>query len=317
MSGQDATKFVNRVITRDIHKVVVGQVIYCCWCDELGKVIDDGTISRLGENSYRWTAADPSLRWFHQNALGLDVKIEDISEQSGGAGAARADVGAAVEEGVRTEIANLKYFRVTHGKIGGRRSGYFADGIYGRPWLRNLDPVEGRAEVWDAMMENGRQFDLHPAGIIALDVARIEAGLIMLEVDYTSSKRALIESQKYSPYELGLGKMVDLKKEYFIGREALEEENRRGPKRLLMGLDVRWEDVERLYDAVGLAPQVQSTASRAACAGVSRRIAGGQGDFDDVVADAEKNDRAGEFESRARGGRDGIADGTDGGSGAS
>jgi aminomethyltransferase len=94
-------------------------------------------------------------------------------------------------------------------------------------------------------------------------VARIEAGLILIEVDYFSSKRALIESQKYSPYEIGLGRLVDLKKEHFIGRQALEEENRRGPKRLLMGLEINWEDVERLYDAVGLGPQVQSTASRA------------------------------------------------------
>src|SRR6202044_4277291 len=82
VSGKDATKFVNRVITRDIQKVSVGQVIYCCWCDEDGKVIDDGTITRLAENDYRWTAADPSLRWFHQNALGLDVQIDDISEQT-------------------------------------------------------------------------------------------------------------------------------------------------------------------------------------------------------------------------------------------
>jgi aminomethyltransferase len=88
--------------------------------------------------------------------------------------------------------------------------------------------------------------------------------LILIEVDYFSSKKAMIESQKYSPYEIGLGRLVDLKKEHFIGRAALEEENRRGPKRLLAGLDINWDDVERLYDAVGLAPQVTSTASRVA-----------------------------------------------------
>ena len=79
VSGPDAAKFINRVITRDIHRVAVGQAIYCSWCDEQGKVIDDGTIARLAENHYRWTAAEPNLRWFHQNSLGLDVKIEDIS----------------------------------------------------------------------------------------------------------------------------------------------------------------------------------------------------------------------------------------------
>src|ERR671935_1003046 len=81
VTGRDATRFVNRVIARDINKVAVGQVIYCCWCDEQGKVIDDGPISRLAENRYRWTSADPSLRWFHQNAIGFNVSIEDISEK--------------------------------------------------------------------------------------------------------------------------------------------------------------------------------------------------------------------------------------------
>ena len=102
ITGKDATKFVNRVITRDINKVAIGQVIYCCWCDEQGKVIDDGTISRLGENSYRWTAADPSIRWFHQNALGLDVQIEDISDGAGGARAARTDVRTLAEASRRS-----------------------------------------------------------------------------------------------------------------------------------------------------------------------------------------------------------------------
>jgi aminomethyltransferase len=137
------------------------------------------------------------------------------------------------------------------------RTGYTGDLGY-EIWI----PWNDAPKVWDALMENGRQFDLHPAGMLALDVARIEAGLILIEVDYFSSKRALIESQKYSPYEIGLGRLVDLKKEHFIGRQALEEENRQGPKRLLMGLEINWEDVERLYDAMGLGPQVQSTASR-------------------------------------------------------
>jgi len=263
IEGKDATKFVNRVITRDIHKVAIGQVIYCCWCDEQGKVIDDGTISRLGENTYRWTAADPSIRWFHQNALGLDVQMEDISGKVAALALQGPTSGRLLKNVAEADITNLKYFRFVHGKIGGvdvdiSRTGYTGDLGY-EIWI----PWKDAPRVWDALIENGRPFDLHPAGIIALDVARIEAGLIMLEVDYTSSKRALIEAQKYSPYELGLGKMVDLKKEYFIGREALAAEHARGPKRLLMGLDVRWEDVERLYDAVGLGPQVQSTASRA------------------------------------------------------
>jgi aminomethyltransferase len=264
VSGKDAAKFVNRVITRDITRVAVGQVIYCCWCDEQGKVIDDGTISRLGENLYRWTAADPSMRWFHQNALGLDAKIEDISGQVAALAIQGPTSGRLLQQISGADIVNLRYFRVTHGKIAGvdvdiSRTGYTGDLGY-EIWI----PWREAPKVWDALMEHGREFDLHPAGMLALDVARIEAALILIEVDYFSSKKAQIESQKYSPYEIGLGRLVDLKKEHFIGRAALEEENRRGPKRLLTGLDINWNDVERLYDAIGLAPQVPSTASRAA-----------------------------------------------------
>ena len=264
VSGKDATKFVNRVITRDINKVAVGQVIYCCWCDEQGKVIDDGTISRLGENLYRWTAADPSMRWFHQNALGLDVNIDDISDKLASLALQGPTSGRLLKQAAEADITNLKYFRVTHAKIAGvevdiSRTGYTGDLGY-EIWI----PWNDAPKVWDALVEAGKEFDLLAAGMVALDVARIEAGLILIEVDYFSSKKALIESQKYSPYEIGLGRLVDLKKEYFIGRAALEEENRRGPKRLLMGLDINWEDVERLYDAIGLAPQVPSMASRMA-----------------------------------------------------
>jgi aminomethyltransferase len=264
ITGKDATRFVNRVITRDINKVAVGQVIYCCWCDEQGKVIDDGTISRLGESTYRWTAADPSLRWFHENALALDVKIEDISDRVAALALQGPTSGRLLMQAAEADIQNLKYFRVTRGKIGGvavdiSRTGYTGDLGY-EIWI----PWEEANRVWDALFEHGQQFDLHPAGMLALDVVRIEAGLILIEVDYFSSKRALIEAQKYSPYEIGLGKLVDFKKEHFIGRAALEKEQKGGPKRRLTGLDIRWEDVERLYDAVGLAPQVPSAASRAA-----------------------------------------------------
>jgi aminomethyltransferase len=264
ITGKDATKFVNRVIARDINKVAVGQVIYCCWCDEQGKVVDDGTITRLEQNTYRWTAADPSLRWFHQNALGLDVSIEDISEKVAALALQGPTSARLLMKLAGPQITGLKYFRVTHAEIARvevdiSRTGYTGDLGY-EIWI----PWDKAGDVWDALVEEGRQFDLHPAGMLALDVARIEAGLILIEVDYFSSKKALIESQKYSPYEIGLGRMVQLEKDNFIGRAALVEENRRGPARQLVGLDISWNDVEKLYDAAGLAPQVPSTASRVA-----------------------------------------------------
>jgi aminomethyltransferase len=264
VSGRDATKLVNRVIARDINRVAVDQVIYCCWCDPQGHVIDDGTITRLGENEYRWTAADPSLRWFQQNALGLDVRIEDISEQVAALALQGPTSGKLLRAITDAKIDNLKYFRVTPGKIAGvpvdiSRTGYTGD-LGFEIWM----PWKDAVKVWDELMSNGRLFDIHPAGMIALDIARIEAGLILIEVDYHSSKKAVIDSQKYSPSEIGLGKLVDFKKENFVGREALVAEAKKGAERALVGLEINWNEVEALYDKIGMAPQVPSQASRVA-----------------------------------------------------
>jgi aminomethyltransferase len=264
ITGRDATKLVNRIITRDINKVAVDQVIYCCWCDPEGKVIDDGTITRLAENEYRWTAADPSLRWFQQNALGLDVNVADISEQVAALALQGPTSGKLLHAVAEADIANLKYFRVTHGKIAGvpvdiSRTGYTGD-LGFEIWA----PWKDAVKVFDALMTKGKAFDIHPAGMVALDIARIEAGLILIEVDYISSKKALIEAQKFSPGEIGLGKLVDLKKESFVGRDALVREQKKGTARSLVGLEINWNEVEAIYDKMGMAPQVPSMASRTA-----------------------------------------------------
>ena len=262
ITGRDAARFVNRVLARDINKVAANQVIYCCWCDEDGKVIDDGTITRLEETTYRWTAADPNLRWFRQNAIGLEVQIEDITEQLAALALQGPTSGKLLKTVAEADVENLKYFRKTSGKIAGvavdiSRTGYTGDLGY-EIWV----PWHEAVEVWDALMEAGRQFDIHPTGMLALDVARIEAGLILADVDYVSSKKALIASQKYTPYEIGLGKLVHLEKDNFIGKQALLKENRRGPERMLVGLDINWNEVEELFDDVGLPPQTPATASR-------------------------------------------------------
>jgi aminomethyltransferase len=279
VTGPDATRLVNRIITRDIQKVAVDQVIYCCWCDERGKVIDDGTITRLAENTYRWTAAEPNLRWFHQNALGVDVQIEDISEQV----AALALQGPTSAELLRrvsgASIDSLKYFRVAHTEIASvavdiSRTGYTGDLGY-EIWV----PWAEAVRVWDTLMERGREFDIRPCGMLALDVARIEAGLILIDVDYTSCRKALIPSQQYSPFEIGLGRLVQFQKENFVGRAALAAEQRganheshhaTAPARRLVGLELDWASMERLYQNVGLAPQLPSTASRMAVPVYSR-----------------------------------------------
>ena len=262
ISGKDATKLVNRIITRDINKVKVGQVIYCCWCDEQGKVIDDGTITRLEENKYRWTAADPSLRWFRQNGLNMDVQIEDISEEVAALALQGPTSGKLLKSVAEADIANLKYFRVTHGKIAGipvdiSRTGYTGDLGY-EIWV----PWKDAVKVWDAVMETGKRFDIHAAGMLALDVARVEAGLLLIEVDYTSSKKALIASQRFSPYELGFGRMVHLDKENFVGRGALSNDARHGVARQFVGLEIDWTEVEARFEEFGLTPAAPTQASR-------------------------------------------------------
>jgi aminomethyltransferase len=264
VTGKDATKLVNRIITRDINKVSVGQVIYCCWCDEQGKVIDDGTITRLEENKYRWTAADPSLRWFRQNGLNMNVQVEDISEKTAALALQGPTSGKLLKSVAEADIANLKYFRMTRGKIAGvpvdiSRTGYTGDLGY-EIWL----PWNDAVKVWDTLMDKGKQFDIHAAGMLALDVARVEAGLLLIEVDYSSSKKALIASQKYSPYELGFEKMVHLGKENFIGKAALALDQKNGVARQLVGLEIDWPEVEERYEKFGLTPAAPSQASRVA-----------------------------------------------------
>ena len=262
LSGKDATRLVDRVVTRDVPKMAVGQVSYTHWCDGDGKVIDDGTVSRLGPELYRWTAAEPNLRWIRQNAQGLDVSVEDVSDSL----AALALQGPTSREILKScadgDVAGLKYFRVTKAELRGipveiSRTGYTGDLGY-EIWVAS----DKALALWDALVEAGRPYDITPTGMLALDVARIEAGLILLDVDYTSAKRALIPSQKYSPYEIGLGRLVNLQKAPYVGQAALRREAAAGAPRELVGLDVSWDDVERLYEQAGLAPQIPLTASR-------------------------------------------------------
>jgi aminomethyltransferase len=264
VTGPDASRFVDRLITRDVSKMAVGQVYYTPWCDERGKVIDDGTVSRLRDQTFRWTAADPNLRWFRQNAAGMKVTIEDISEEVAAVALQGPTSARLLRAAATADIDRLKYFRVIQGSIGGipveiSRTGYTGDLGY-EIWMSSRDAVR----VWDVLMERGKPFDIKPTGMLALDVARVEAGLLLIEVDFFSSKKAMIDQQTYTPYEMGLGRLVNLEKSRFIGQRALREEHGRGWRRQVVGIELDWTEVERLYEAAGLPPAVGATASRTA-----------------------------------------------------
>jgi aminomethyltransferase len=264
VSGPDATRLIDRVITRDATKLKVGQVYYTPWCDEGGKVVDDGTIHRLDELNYRWTAADPNLRWFRLNATGLDVTIEDVSERIAALALQGPLARQVLEAATGESFADLRYFRRRASRVGRTaidvsRTGYTGDLGY-ELWVEAANAVK----LWDALMAAGRPFGLRPAGMLALDVVRLEAGLILIEVDYTSSRHAMSSEQAYSPFEIGLGRLVDLGKPgNFVGRRALEREAASGgPRRRLVGLELDWPGIEALYAAHGLPPAAPMAVSR-------------------------------------------------------
>lgn len=263
ITGPDALRLLNRIVTRDVSKCAVGQVMYTLWCDEAGKVIDDGTISRLDERTFRLTSADPNLRWLHQNAFRLNVHIADVSDTTAALSLQGPNSRAILKRLCDADLDKLKYFRVTSTKIRDipvqiSRTGYTGDLGY-EIWV---DAKHAEA-LWDTLMEAGHDYGITPAGILALDVARVEAGLLLIEVDYQSARHALIEAQKSSPFELGLGWTVSFDKGNFVGRKALLAEKARGPAWQFVGLEVEWKGLERLYTEVGLPPQLPAITVRA------------------------------------------------------
>lgn len=262
VSGPDAARLLDRVVTRDVAKCKVGQVMYTPWCDEHGKVIDDGTIARLDDRLFRLTSADPSLRWLHQNAIGLNVTIEDRSDAIATLALQGPLSRAVLQEAAGADFAALKYFRLTTAKIGNipltlTRTGYTGDLGY-EIWIEAAHAVE----VWDALLETGRNYQLTPAGMLALDIARIEAGLLLIDVDYTSAHHALIDSRTSTPFELSLDWTVNLDKERFNGKRALLAEKQRGPAWKFVGIEVDWEALEKLYAEHHLPPQLPATPWR-------------------------------------------------------
>ena len=258
--GPDAARLLDRVVTRDVGAAQVGQVLYTPWCDAEGKVMDDGTIARLGEDSFRMTSADPNLRWLEDNAAGLEVTIEDVSEKI----AALALQGPGSLQVLRhLGSVDLKYFRLAATTLRGiavtiSRTGYTGDLGY-EIWARREDAVA----LWDALIDAGTPHGITPAGMLALDVARVEAGLMLIDVDYVSARKALIGAQTSSPYELDLGWAVKLEKGNFVGRDALLAESARPPQWRFVGLEIEWESLERLHDAVGLAVHLPAAMVRA------------------------------------------------------
>ena len=263
IEGPDAARLLDRILPRNIRKLSVGQVYYTGWCDDEGKLLDDGTVTRLGEQSFRLTSAEPSLRWLAMNAVGMQVSVAERTEQMAALSLQGPKSRAVLNGCCATPVDARKFFRMAPNVLAGKpvtisRTGYTGDLGY-EIWMEAPDALP----VWDAIMAAGRDYGIAPCGILAMDMARVEAGLFMLDVDYTAATHAWIAGQKSSPYEMGLGWTVNLDKPgYFVGRRALEREAREGSAWKLVGLEIGWEGLERLYAEVGLPPLIPAMAVR-------------------------------------------------------
>lgn len=262
IEGPDAQRFLNRLVTRNIGICKVGQVMYTPWCDENGKQIDDGTIQRLSDHKFRLTSAEPNFEWIEVNSAGMNVNITDDSESTAALALQGPNSRSILNTVAADSLDSLKFFWLMETRLRDipvtiSRTGYTGD-LGFEIWADPKDALN----LWDLLLAAGKSYGITPTGLHALDMARIEAGLILLDVDYISARHALIESRKSSPYELGLGWAVKMKKKDFIGKKALEKEKARGPEWDFVGIEIQWGDLEDHYREIGLPPGLPGTAWR-------------------------------------------------------
>ena len=262
IAGADAERLLDRVMTRDFSKCRTGRVMYTSWCNEEGHLLQDGNVQRLSRERFLVSAAEPCLRWFEDCGWGMDVDVRDVSEEIGVL-ALQGPRARAIADAATTGIdfGAMRYFDLAAGEIGPgggggpvtvTRTGYTGDLGY-ELWVA----AERAEALWDALVDAGRDHGLLPAGLLALDMARAEAGLVLIDVDYVSAVDAEIEVLKVTPAEAGLGFTVKLGKSAdFVGRRALELERDRGPAWAMVGLEVDWFELERLWSEIDLRPQV-------------------------------------------------------------
>jgi aminomethyltransferase len=238
VAGPDALEYLNRLVTRDIAKLKPDRVAYCVWCNDDGHLIDDGTVFRLGESEYRLCTAERQLDWLLDSAIGFDVAVDEVTE-SIAALALQGPTSCAVLKALglagveRLKPFDIACFRIADAPVTVSRTGFTGDLGY-EIWME----PDAAESVWDALMTAGRSRGIRAIGSQALNVARIEAGFVSPHVDFLSAEQTIRTGRDRSPFELGLGWLVNFDKGHFTGRRALLAEERAGPRRRLVGLDV-------------------------------------------------------------------------------
>ena len=239
ITGPDAAKLVDRVITRRVDRIKPMRAIYTPWCDHDGRVLDDGTVALLADGSYFWTAAEPQHGWLEAAGEGLNVTIEDMTEKLCALSLQGPHARDVLSAAVGRDMSDLPFFGRADVTIGGTAVGISRTGYSGDLGYELWMPFDEALPVWDALIKSGEDYTLRVAGMEALDVARLEAGLIMAGVDYHSSRTARHPSLAISPYEIGMDRLVDLDKPAFIGKRALMNEVAAGgPATRLVGLEL-------------------------------------------------------------------------------
>ena len=239
ITGPDAHAYLNRLVTRNLGKLRVGRVTYTAWCNDEGKVIDDGTIFRLSEQTFILCSQERHLDWLEWSALGFDVEIEDQTDRIAALSFQGPLTCTILKRMGLEDIETLKPFDLRHypfdqSELMVSRTGFTGDLGY-ELWT---DP--GSAEkLWDQLMQAGEQFDIKAVGSEALEIARIEAGFIQAGVDFVPAEQEVRSGRSRSPYELGLDWLVHLKKPHFNGKRALQEEKQNGSRYRFVKLDVQ------------------------------------------------------------------------------
>jgi aminomethyltransferase len=238
IEGPDAAAFLNRLTVRDAARLAPGAVHYTAWCDDDGKVLDDGTLFRLGDGDFMLCCQERHLPWLRDSAAGFDVAVRDITDAVA-ALSLQGPCSAAVLRAAGFGIDDLGPFRFRALPFGGgtvtiSRTGFTGDLGY-ELWC---DPAQA-LPLWDALVSAGAPWGIRPAGSDALNVARLEAGFLIANADFVPADQALREDRARSPLELGLGWLIDWDKGHFTGRRALvaERDGRTG-RWVMLGLDV-------------------------------------------------------------------------------
>jgi aminomethyltransferase len=238
VAGPDALPYLNRLVTRDVAKLKPDRVAYCVWCNDAGHLIDDGTIFRLGVDEYRICTAERQIDWLLDSAIGFEVEIGEVTEQIA-ALAVQGPTSCAVLKALGLQgIERLKPFEIGYFALGAHRLTVSRTGFTGDLGYELWMEPAAAESIWDALMSAGRSRGIRAIGSQALNVARIEAGFLLPNVDFVSAEHTIRTGRNRSPLELGLEWLVDLNKGHFTGRRALLAEKIRGPSRRLVGLDI-------------------------------------------------------------------------------